>query len=160
MANRAPAADHGGVEVQRDGLQHLVRTVRVKRGVPEDGGIVDPAGEGADTLCEVGGPLHHGLVGGITDHADRAGTGGMAICPGQRRRVELDGDHGVVVGVLEKPLDDRATDAAPPPVTTNERLMLASLLVSDYRSADSHTVSVSQARNPGDAHKYRGPHRG
>src|SRR5215211_8414477 len=33
-------------------------------------------------------------------------------------RVEFDGDHGVLLCVLEEPLDDRASDAAAPPVTT------------------------------------------
>jgi hypothetical protein len=74
----------------------------VDPGVVEHRGVVDPTNQRPRCLRELGGPLGDGRVGGVVGHGQHPSTGGVVVGPGQRGRVELDGNHGSVV---EEPLD-------------------------------------------------------
>ena len=80
------------------------------RGVPEYGGVVDPAGERARCLRQVRSSLRDLLVGGITDHRDHPWSSGVVIDPGQRALVELDCHYGA--GLVQQPLDHRPAYAS------------------------------------------------
>src|SRR5918999_3203136 len=80
--NRTP--DHDRVQVQTNQVEHLARGRRVNRSVPEDRGVVDPAGERRDSLGSIGRLLRDGLVGRVSHYPDHAGAGRMARRPLQR----------------------------------------------------------------------------
>ena len=81
---------------------------RVDRGVAEDRGVVDPAGERRRGLRGVGRALGDRLVARVAHHGDRARR--TPSSHSQRGRVELDRHDRVAVG--QQPLDDRAADPA------------------------------------------------
>jgi len=57
----------------------------VNGGIPEHGGVVDPARKCPRVLGEIGGLLGNGLLRSIADQGDHTRASVTFVCPGQRR---------------------------------------------------------------------------
>lgn len=100
------AAGESEAEVQSDEVEHLAGSGRVKGGVAEDGGVVDPTGERCGCLGRVGRTSGDVLITGVSGH----GGDPFALArPSECVSVQVDGDH--VTGPCEA-FDNCPTDPA------------------------------------------------